>query len=1222
MSDSGTTGHTARLAPYLPRIAVEWAGNPEERWRTLEASLAFVDVSGFTALSERLAEQGRAGAEEITDLLGTCFTELLADAYAQGGSLLKFGGDALLLIFDGDDHALRASLAAAAMRRTTKRVGRLKTSVGNVRLRTSAGIHSGEVHLFRVGKSHHELIVTGPTPSRVLEMEAAANAGEIVISPDTAAAVDPALVGDEHGPGFALRDRVIRRADGSFPVAPSPLVDLAPTVPLALRPHLLAGGLEPEHRPVAIAFVGFRLDAPLLDAIGAAGTADALEELVSSVQDAVDDHGVTFLGTDIDRDGGKILLVAGAPEARDDDSGRMLGALRRIADTPRRLPIRIGVNRGGVFVGDIGPEYRRTYTVMGDAVNLAARLMGAASPGEVLATEELVSSSRRQYDTTPREPFAVKGKAELIRAFSVGAASRGTSRRGTGAAPMSPLVGRDREMDNLLWLLARVGTGSGTAMQIIGPAGIGKSRLIDEFCRRNPDVEVVGAGSEPYEQTTPWSAFGRFLRSVLKLEGFGESAAAAIRDHLAAAGPDDLRWAPLVADVVGTAMSRTPETADLDPRLARQRTLEAVIRLLKRRFPTPSVFVFEDVQWADDASLAAISAVVEAARSSAPWLVLVTRRDDAPNVLPASDDDVHLAPLDEAASREFIAAATANSPLRPHRRDAVVHGAGGNPLFLEELLRAGAAGTDEALPDSVQGAVASGLDRLPAVDRRLLLHATVLGIEFDVETFAGIAGEPVPNADALARRWSGLVESAGPNRMRFSSQVVHDVAYERLSFRKRRELHGRAGEAIEAATADDELPAELLSLHFLNARRFEKCWRYSVAAGRRARRAHASASAARLYERALLVARHLRTLDAAAVGEAWEDHADALHNLGEYERAEASYRQARKFVASNPEAAARLHIREARIAEVQGRTRTAVRRLRRGMRALEASELGPSAFLAELQVMHGWVSHRQGAQRDARRWAQRALETARLSTLAERPMTPPSVLTSILAAARVTAEAHLLLDWAALHLGASGPWEHASQALPIFEELDDLNRAAFTLNALGAFAYYAGDWDEAADYYRRAHETYERAGNDGDAAQAQYNAAEILLDQGHVDEAERMLHEVETVYRAVGYRAGLGLTGRDLGRIAAHRGDYAEAGRRLEEAKETFSAFGAAGRVLEVDVWTADLLARQGHLEEAASLLDDAEDRAKGGGFATSLPLIQQIRSRVTATPVEMEPAS
>ena len=1214
MSDNAMTGESARLAPYLPRIAVEWAGQPEQRWRTVDASLAFVDVSGFTALSERLAAQGRAGAEEITELLGAYFTELLADAYAQGGSLLKFGGDALLLMFDGPGHATRATRAAAAMRRTAKRVGRLQTSVGQVRLRTSAGVHSGEVHLFRVGKSHQELVVAGPTPTRVLVMEAAANAGEILISAETAALVDPLIVGEPQGPGFALLDRVGRPAERTFPEALLPEVDLSDTVPVALRPHLLAGSVEPEHRQVAAAFLGFRLDAALLASIGAASAADALEELVTSVQEAVDEHGVTFLATDVDRDGGKILLATGAPEARDDDCGRMLAALRRIAETPLRLQIRAGVNRGAAFAGDVGPAYRRTYAVMGDVVNLAARLMGAAGPGEILATEELVTNSRRPYDTTPREPFAVKGKAELVRAFSVGRPSRGMSRRGTGAAPMSPLVGRDREMDNLLWLLAQANNGSGTAIQIVGPAGIGKSRLVDEFCRRNPDVETVISRSEPYEQTTPWSTLRGFLLAALQFDPTGRGAPDLLREMVAKAAPDLAPWTPLLAAVLGVDMPPTQATADLEPRFARKRAIDLALAALNERFCGAALFAFEDVQWADDPSLAALSDLT-AATPGTQWLVLITRREDTAASLPESPDDITLMPLDEAASGEFIAKATANAPLRPHRRKALVEAGGGNPLFLSELIRAGVGSTEDALPASVQEAVLSGLDRLPHADRKLLRHAAVLGLEFDYELFRRLVGEAVPAADVMARRWGGLAEAVNGDRMRFGSHVVRDAAYETLSFRKRRELHGVAGEAIEASIAGEEAPAELLSLHFLHAQRYDKCWTYAVAAGQRARSLHATATAARLFDRALTVARHVPGLDAEDVAQVWEYQANAFHNLAEYEQAEASYRQARRLYVADVEAVARVQMREARIAEVQGRTSTAVRRLRRAMRVLQERQSDPSPVLANLEVMQGWISHRCGRQAEAIRWAERALETAGRAADTDNPRTPLGVLSTIFDTARVIAEAHLLIDWATLHSGGSGPWEYAARALRVFEQLHDLNREAFTLNVLGAFAYYGGRWDEATAFYRRAQATYERAGNEGDAAQAKYNAAEILLDRGRLDEAHELLQEVETVYRAVGYRAGLGLTSRDLGRIAAQRGNFEEARRLLDAAREVFTTFGAAGRVLEVDAWTADVLRRQGRTEEAKELLGDAQDRAKRSGAATSLALIQQIRDHLEGDP-------
>ena len=136
------------LAPYVPRLVLEWDLDPAgARWRALEATCCFVDISGFTALSERLARRGRIGAEELTEVLNHVFSRMLEVAYAKGGALLKFGGDALLLAFTGDDHATMAAQGAVAMRAALREARTLPTSVGRVNLRMSVGIHSGTFHL-------------------------------------------------------------------------------------------------------------------------------------------------------------------------------------------------------------------------------------------------------------------------------------------------------------------------------------------------------------------------------------------------------------------------------------------------------------------------------------------------------------------------------------------------------------------------------------------------------------------------------------------------------------------------------------------------------------------------------------------------------------------------------------------------------------------------------------------------------------------------------------------------------------------------------------------------------------------------------------------------------------------------------------------------------------------------------------------------------------------
>jgi class 3 adenylate cyclase len=247
LADGTATGMDA----YVPRVVVDWLRDtPTARWQELDATLVFVDISGFTRLSERLARAGNIGAEELTDTITACFTALLAIAYAEDGSLLKFGGDALLLLFTGDEHPARAARAAVGMRRGLRELGKLETSAGPVKLKMSIGLHSGTIHLFLVGDTHRELVIAGPGATETVTMEGAASAGQILVSPATAARLEPATIGAELGPGFLLRTAPTGTGDAEPPERkPSSTDLLQQAVPLALRSHLASGRRDAEHRP-------------------------------------------------------------------------------------------------------------------------------------------------------------------------------------------------------------------------------------------------------------------------------------------------------------------------------------------------------------------------------------------------------------------------------------------------------------------------------------------------------------------------------------------------------------------------------------------------------------------------------------------------------------------------------------------------------------------------------------------------------------------------------------------------------------------------------------------------------------------------------------------------------------------------------------------------------------------------------------------------------------
>ena len=219
----------------------------------------------------------------------------------------------------------------------------------------SVGIHSGSFHLFRVGDAHHELLVSGPAASATTPDGA-----------DGRRRRDRGQRGHGRAPGGGRsrgrqgRGRLLRwRRDGDEGPGPTPArpvigAAVATCVPVALRARLGRHGGESEHRLASVAFIKFSGVDDLLASDGPDSTAGGLDAVVRSVQDAAQRESVTFLASDIDANGGKIILTTGVPVTLEDDEGRLLRAARRIVEVPHPLPVRIGVNRGHVFAGDIG----------------------------------------------------------------------------------------------------------------------------------------------------------------------------------------------------------------------------------------------------------------------------------------------------------------------------------------------------------------------------------------------------------------------------------------------------------------------------------------------------------------------------------------------------------------------------------------------------------------------------------------------------------------------------------------------------------------------------------------------------------------------------------------------------------------------------------------------------------------------------------------------------
>ena len=1180
-----------RLRPFVAGLALAWMRDaPASSWREVEGSLAFVDISGFTRLTERLASRGKAGAEEMSSILDATFAELLGIATAYGGQLIKWGGDALLLLFDGDGHAARACTAADGMRRALRRVGNLRTSVGAVRLQMSVGVHSGSLDFFLVGSLHRELIVSGPAATETARMETIAEAGEIVISPSTAALLNADAVGEPKGAGLLLAHSPAASPVVVGVAAETASEDLHAALPAVIRDFLLAGGSDGEHRHVAVAFVEFSGVDALLATDGHAATADAIDRVVSVCQESAQRHGVTFWETDINADGGKVMLVCGAPVAHEDDEERMLAAAREIVDGSGPLGIRIGVNNGRVFSIEFGPPYRRTYSVKGDAVNLAARLMAKSARGEIFASAGVAARSRGVFSMEPLEPFMVKGKVRPIQAHRVGAAQRVAARPAPDAAD-AVMVGRDDELRELAQAWERARSGDGQCRVIVGPAGIGKSRLLAASVLHVAPHQAWVAQGDEYHSTTAYSPFRQLLRDVAAIAATEDPAAVvwAMRDAVAQRAPELMPWLPLVASVAGIELPPTPETAMLDEQFRKARREQATLAVLRTMLPAPCVFAFEDMHLMDDASRDLIARMMTDAGGAA-WLVLATSRDAAD--APSPDLCLTLNPLSNDDSMRAIAALTDDEPLPRHTMIDIADRAGGNPLFLTELV-ATVRSDDELdeLPSSVEAIIAAQIDALPPPDRTLLRAAAVLGmsVELDVLTEM-LAPDGLTTTDRL--RELGQFVDVIDTQARFRHTLARQTAYEGLPFSRRRVLHERAATILESravGTTDDV--ADVLSLHYFHAERYEEAWRYARRAGERARELSAHAEAAGLFARALASARHLPDVWREA------EHVrislgDARFRLGDFAGARAAYRAARKGVADDPLALARLQLKIAQATDRIGALTESLRWLSRARTQLDSVPADPTAaqLRADIGAQYALVKHFQGRERDAVKWCRRAIEEARAS-----------------GARHAEAAAALYLDVSETLLG-EGDGSAARQALEIWREVGDVWQQARSHNQLGIRAYYAGGWNDALEHYRRAQETALRAGDEWMAAIAAGNIAEILSDQGRLEEAEPLLRDALAVWRASGSASSIAFARSYLGRIAARSGRHGDALELYAQARQAFAADGEHAEVLETDARISECFVFSGDGPRALAAADLAIARAAGVGATAHLPLLYRCR--------------
>lgn len=1125
--------------------------------------MAFVDLSGFTNLTERLTRLGLVGSEELSDILSATFAAMLEACRQEDADLVKWGGDAVLLLFRGTDHASRAVRSTTAMRRALYTVGRTRSSAGKVTLRMSVGIHSGHFDFFLVGDpaAHRELIVSGPAATRTAQQEEAATAGQISASEETAALLPPSAFSPSPTGLLLLRRAPVARPDAVVGPRPGPDPDnIACLIPPPVREHLLAEAGESEHRFIAVSFIQFSGTDSLLARSGAEAVGSALDRLVRATQHACADHGVTFLESDINVDGGKIMLVCGAPQRGEDVEDRLVRAVREIVDGAGELPLRAGINAGRVFSADFGPEFRRSYSLRGDCINVAARIMGKASAGQVMATKAVLTRVGSAIVSEEVAPLSVKGKSRPIEAALVRSIRSAWPEDDTTTSDQttSLVLGREVEIAVLAEALDQTRAGRSQYVEVVGPAGLGKSALVEASRERHADGFVVVRGpSRRFGGAVAHQAVRRLLRDVIGIRHGSPMTdqVAALHRAVTASAAELLPWFPLLAALLGAQVPDTAELSDLDPRFRPARAADSLMSLLAAVCSAPTLFILEGVDDMDEASADLVRRIITD-RSAGPWVVVTTRRspDHGLQTDPADEPTrLTLEPLDETTSLALLEEWTQEQPLSESLLRAVVAKADGNPLFLRSLLDViRVRGSLVGLPDGVEEVIGAAIGELPPRVRTILRFASVLGERFDLDDLDDLVSEEhwtVRPEDLRELHGQLRSERSSETAFRFTSSLVLDVAYAGLPYRLRRRLHQRAGNRLESSDATPR-PLELLSTHFFEAGEHGKAWTYSRLAAEQARAAYSYLEAMALYERALTAAARVDDVGTEAVGAVHEAIGDVAEMSGLSEVAIAHYRRARRGFGAHDLARIAVMAKEVGIHQRLGAFGTSLRIAAHARRALaEVDGADADALRSRLAVQMAFVHHLRAGHESAIHWSQLAV------TEADRSGDP-----DVLARAR---NGHALVLAVA---GVPADRPYGELALARAEETGDLLFQGKCLTNLAIAAIIDGRWPIAEELLDRAAVVIDRVGDMANAANARYNRCDVLVRQGRWSEVEQVLASVGRSASATGDLELVALVGLELGKVRVGQCRLSEGREHLEEAKAQLILLGLDHEAADADL--------------------------------------------------------
>lgn len=886
------------LAGFVPKkiLSSLFIDSRPRVYETLDTVLLFADISGFTTLSEKIGMMGKEGSEQVTRIINQFFEPLISIINKWGGDIYRFGGDAILSFFpcgvgrlSAATRAVEAAHEAIAFVRGHKIT---KTEVGVFKINMHIGITRGIV-FFKDLKS--DFFMTGKVANTLMKITDQASAGDIIIDAST----------KKHAEGFRCRPfkkniwkcqglkKGVRHALPSKTIIGSSIPEYIVSLNLerlkAYVPDWLYRRIkmkpvfdqrDGEHRRVAVLFLHF---SGLPYEQDPRKAAMIINNFYNIIRHEINNYGGWLNKIDIYTDSARVLVVFGFPRTYGDDEMRAVlfahDIMRKTA--LEELKLRIGIHSGLIFAAPVGSPIRLEYTVMGDVVNLAARLAAKADDHTIRVSEAVFNKTYAQFEYESLGKKTYKGKKEKILSYCLLEKRQvSQSTLAKWVSESQRMIGRKNELVEFKRLADLVKKTKGQVVGIKGEAGMGKSRLTQEFVRlvKNAGFSTLVGNCLSYGKVLSYHPFIDILLSFFAIAPEDKLATRKKKISSKVRNLDKklVSWLPVIGEVLGIPFSETKLTKFLDAKIRKQKFFDIVFDFIKQIAKRkPLCLIIEDMHWADSVSMELVNYIARNIKGRKILFLLVFRPLVGFEEYMEKDyyTEIKVKELSKEEASQLASNLLNIRSLPDDFKGMLISQSQGNPFYIEEIVKSfieqGIVSEDRRgkwrfagdikhikLPDSVEGVILSRLDRLAIEERDVLQTASVLGREFDEFLIKKIYPDKKLLKRALANlRKLDMIHSQrerGKVKFLFKHILTQEVTYGTLSFVKKREIHRNIGSFIEEKLKDRrEEFLGLLSHHFYNGQNYDKALLYSVEAGEKAKKVYANEEAIEFFTRAI-----------------------------------------------------------------------------------------------------------------------------------------------------------------------------------------------------------------------------------------------------------------------------------------------------------------------------------------------------------------------------------